>query len=96
MVTHTPEFVLCITHPSAHTQSSEHTHTMNTTSVSSGQTINAEAPGEQLRGWCRVKRLPIHGIEGGRELLYYPPPTIPAGPRLELATFGLRIRLYNH
>ncbi len=25
-----------------------------------------------------------------------PPPTIPAGPRLELATFGLRVQLSNH
>ncbi len=27
---------------------------------------------------------------------FTPPPTIPAGPRLELATFGLRVRLSNH
>ncbi len=35
-------------------------------------------------------RAPRHGIEGGESAVQsLPPPTIPAGPRLELATFGL-------
>ncbi len=28
--------------------------------------------------------------------IHSPPPTIPAGPRFELATFGLQVRLSNH
>ncbi len=31
-----------------------------------------------------------------RALYIHSPPTIPAGLRLELATFGLRVRLSNH
>ncbi len=38
-----------------------------------------------------------HGIEGGESAGHsLPPPTIPAGPRFELATFGLQVRLSNH
>ncbi len=39
----------------------------------------------------------IRGTEGGESgvhSLYTP--TIPAGPRLELSTFGLRVRLFDH
>ncbi len=36
------------------------------------------------------------GIEGGVSVVHsLPPPTIPASPRLELTTFGLRVRLSN-
>ncbi len=52
--------------------------------------IYAAAPGEQLGVLSR-------GFEGGESDVHsLPPPTIPAGPRLELATFGLRDRLSNH
>ncbi len=34
------------------------------------------------------------GIEGGESAVHsLPRPTIPAGPRLELTTFGLRVQL---
>jgi len=40
------------------------------------------------------------GIEGGESAVHSLPPPhlqlIPAGPRLEPATFGLRIQLSNH
>ncbi len=37
------------------------------------------------------------GIEGGESAGHsLPPPTISAGPKLELATFGLQARLSNH
>ncbi len=36
-------------------------------------------------------------IEGGGSAVYsLPPPTIPAGPRLELANIGLGVQLSNH
>ncbi len=39
----------------------------------------------------------VQYIEGGESAVHsIPPLTIPAGPRLELATFGLRVRLSNH
>ncbi len=33
------------------------------------------------------------GVEGGESAVYSLPPPIPARPRLEPATFGLRVRL---
>ncbi len=36
-------------------------------------------------------------IEGGESAVHsLPSPTIPVGPRLEPATFGLQVRLSNH
>ncbi len=79
-----------------HTHSSEHTHTVNT-HPEQWAAIYAAAPGEQLGVRCLAQGHLSRGIEGGRErCTFTPPPTIPAGPRLELATFGLRVRLSNH
>ncbi len=39
----------------------------------------------------------LKGTSGGESTVHsLPPPTIPAGPRLELATFQLQVRLSNH
>ncbi len=85
------EFVLCI-YPiqSAHTHSSEHTPG----AVGSHLCCGARgAVGVQCLAQGHLSR----GIEGGQSAVHsLPPPTIPAGPRLELATFGLRVRLSNH
>ncbi len=78
-----------------HTHSSEHTHTPWTHTRSSGQPFYAAAPGEQLGVRCLAQGHLSHGIEGGESAVHSLPPTIPAGPRLELATFRLRVRLFN-
>ncbi len=73
-----------LTHPTCtHTQQWTHTR-------------SSALSGEQLG----VQRLPqghlSHGIEGEESAVHsLPPPTIPAGPRLELATFRLPVRLSN-
>ncbi len=55
---------------------------------------NAAAPGEQLEVQCLAQGHLSHGIEGGASAAHsLPPPTIPAGPRFELTTFCLRVRL---
>ncbi len=72
-----------------HTHSSEHTHCEHTP----GAVIYAAAPREQFGAQGHLS----HGIEGGENAVNsLPPPTIPAGPSLELTTFGLRVRLSNH
>ncbi len=54
-------------------------------------------PGEQLGVRGLDQGHLNRGIEGGESTVdSLPPPTIPAGLRLELATFGLRVRLSNH
>ncbi len=70
----------------------EHTHTVNT-HPEQWAAIYTAAPGKQFSDQGHLNR----GIEGGESAGYsLPPPTIPAGPRLELATFGLRVQLSNH
>uniref|UniRef100_A0A8C2BZY7 TLE family member 5, transcriptional modulator n=1 Tax=Cyprinus carpio TaxID=7962 RepID=A0A8C2BZY7_CYPCA len=52
---------------------------------------------EQLGVRCLAQGHLSRGIEGGESTLHaLPPPTIPAGLRLELTTLGLRVRLSNH
>ncbi len=47
-------------------------------------------PGEQLGFRCLAQGHLSHGIKGGEGAVHsLPPPTIPAGPRLELATFWI-------
>ncbi len=77
---------------SAHTRSSEHTpravgsHLCCGSRGAVGDSCPYLAQGHISRG-----------IEGRESAVYSPPPpTIPAGPRLDLANFGLRIRLSNH
>ncbi len=54
--------------------------------------IYAAVPGEQLGVWCFAQGILSRGIEGGENAVHsLPLPTIPAGPRLELATFALRV-----
>ncbi len=79
---------------SAFNPSKVHTHTVNTY-PEQWAAIYAAAPGEQLGVWCLAQEELSRGIEG-KKYIHSPPPTIPAGPRLELATFGLRVRLSNH
>ncbi len=56
--------------------------------------IYAAAPGEQcLAQGSHLSR----DIEGGASAVHsLPSPTIPAGPRLELTTFTVRVQLSNH
>ncbi len=54
--------------------------------------IHTAAPKEQLGVRCLAQGHVSRSIEGGESAVHsVPPPTIPAGPRLELATFGLRV-----
>ncbi len=96
MVTHTRNLCSAINPSKVHTHSSEHTHTVNTHPEQ--WAANAAAPGEQLGVRCLAQGSHLsRGIEGGESAGHsLPPPTIPAGPRLELATFRLRVRLSNH
>ncbi len=75
---------LQLTHPKC-------THTVNT-HPEQWAAIYAAAPGEQLGVRCLAQGHLSRGIEGGESAGYsLPPPTIPAGPRLELTTFGLLV-----
>ena len=59
--------------------------------------IYAAPPGEQLGVRCFAQGYLSRGIEGGESAVHsLPPPTIPAGPRLELTTLRLGVRLSNH
>ncbi len=73
------------------------THTVNT-HPEQWAAIYAAAPGEQLGVRCLAQGFHLsRGIEGEESAVHsLPPPTIPAGPRLELTTFGLRVQLSNH
>ncbi len=72
-----------------HTHSSEHTHTPGAV----GSHLCCSAQGA-VGGSVPFSRAPRRCIEGGRSAVHsLPPPTIPAGPRLELTTFRLWVRL---
>ncbi len=86
---------LHLTHPKC-THTAVNTHTVNT-HPEQWATIYAAAPGEQLGVQCLAQGHLSRGIEGGENAVHsLPPPTIPAGPRLEPTTFGLQIQLSNH
>ncbi len=96
MVTHTQNLCSAFNPSKVRTHSSEHTHTVNT-HPEQWAAIYAAAPGEQLGVRCLAEGHLSRGIEGEESAVHsLPPPTIPAGPRLELATFRLRVRLSNH
>ncbi len=80
---------LHLTHPNC-THTAVNTHTVNT-HLEQWAAIYAAAPGEQLGVRClaqgHLSRF-IEGVESAGHPL--PPPTIPAGPRVKLATFRLR------
>ena len=88
MVTHTQNSCSAFNPSKVHTHSSEHTHTVNT-HPEQWAAIYAAAPGEQLGVRCLAQGHLSRGIEGGES-------TVHAGPRLELTTLGLRVRLSNH
>ncbi len=94
MVIHTQISCSAFTHLSAHTQQWTHTHTPWTHTRSSGQPFMRRRSGEQLGVWCLAQGHLSRGIEGGESAVHsLPPPTILAGPRLELATFRLWFQL---
>ncbi len=73
-----------------------HTHTVST-HLEQWAAIYAAVPGKQLGVRCLAQGQLSRGIEGEESAVHsLPPPTIPAGPRLELATFWLRVWLSNH
>ncbi len=86
---------LHLTHPKC-THSAVNTHTVNT-HPEQWAAIYTAAPGEQLGVRCLAQGHLSRGFEGGESIVHsLPPPTIPAGQRLELATFGLRVRFFNN
>ncbi len=81
---------------SAFNPSKVHKHTaVNTHPEQWALAVNAAAPGEQLGVRCLAQEHLSRGIEGESTVHSLPPPTIPAGPRLEPTTFGLRVQLSN-
>ncbi len=83
MVTHTLNSCSAFNPSKVHTHSSEHTHTLNT-HPERWVAFYAAAPGEQL--WVLAQGHLSRGIEGRESAVHsLPPPTIPAGPRLELS-----------
>ncbi len=91
MVTHTRNSCSAFTHPEY-----THTHTVNA-HPEQWAAIYAVVPEKRLGVRCLDQGHLSRGIEGGESAVHsLPPPTIPANPRLELATFGLRVRLSNH
>ncbi len=60
--------------------------------------IYSAAPGEKFGVRCLAQGHLSRGIRGGERAVHSPPPppTIPAGPRLKLTTFRIRVRLSNH
>ncbi len=98
MVTHTQNLCSAFNPYKVHTHSSEHTHTHTVnTHTQQWAVIYTAASGEQLWVQCLAQEHLSRGIEGGESAGYsLPPPTIPAGPRLEPTTFGLQVQLSNH
>ena len=98
MVTHTQNLCSAFNPSEMHTHRAVNTHT-HTVSTHPEQwaAIYAAAPGEQLGVRCLAQGHLSRGIEGGERTVHaLPPPTIPAGPGLELTTFRLGVGLSNH
>ncbi len=91
MVTHTRNSCSAFTHPSTHTEQWTDTHREHTPrAVGSHLCCGAR---EQLGVWGPAQEHLVVVLKVERELyIYSPPPIIPAGPRLELATFRLWVR----
>ncbi len=84
MVTHAQNLGSAINPSKVHTHSSEHTHPEQWAAI-------------YAAALALLKGTSVVALKVERELyIHSPPPTIPACPRLELATFGLRVRLSNH
>ncbi len=78
---------LHLTHPKC-------THTAVNKHPEQWAAIYAAAPREQLGVWCLAQGHLSRGIEGGKSAVHsLPPPTIPAGPRLEPNSLTIRPRL---
>ncbi len=74
-----------------------HTHTHTHTHTEQWAAIYSAAHGEQLGVRCLAQGHLAVVLKVERALdIHSPPPTIPAGPRLELTTFQLWIQLSNH
>ncbi len=95
MVTHTLNLCSAFNPSNVHIAVNTHTHTVNT-HPEQWAAIYAAAPGEQLGARCLAQGHLSRGIEGGESTDYSLTLTIPAGSRLELTTFRLRVRLSNH
>ncbi len=98
MVTHTQNLCSAFNPSKVHTQQCAHTHTA----------VNTHTPGAvgrhfmlqqgEFGGSVTCSRAPQSWYWGWRESAVHslPPPTIPASPRFEFATFRSRVHLYNH
>ncbi len=97
MVTHTWNLCSVLTHPKCtHTVVSTHTHSSEHAPGAVGNHLCCGTWGA-VGGSVSCSRAPRHGIEGVESAVHsLPPLTIPAGPRLKLTTFQLRVRLSNH
>ncbi len=93
MVTHTLNSALQLTHPKCtHTAVNTHTHTHHCehTTGAVGSHLYCGAQGA-VGVRCLVKGTSVVVLRGESIVHSLPPPTIPAGPRFELATLYLRV-----
>ncbi len=95
MVTHTQNLCSAINPSKVHTHSSEHTHCEHTPGAV-GSHLCCSTRGA-VAVWCLAQGHLSRGIEVERAL-YIHSPHLQSLPdlRLELTTFGLRVRLSNH
>ncbi len=94
-LTHTQNLCSVFNPSKVHTHRSEHTHTPWTHTWSSGQPFMLRRPGSSWGFGALLKDTSVVVLEMEKSTKH-PPPTIPSGPRVELATFQLWVWLSNH
>ncbi len=95
MVTHTRNLSSAFNQSKVHTQTHSSEQAVNT-HLGQWTAIYAAAPGEQLGFQCLAKRHLSRGIAGGESAVHSLHPQFMPDMRLELETFGSRVRLSNH
>ncbi len=99
--THSSEYTHGAVNTHTHSEHSEHTHTLTVNTHTHTHTHTHGAVGSHLCCGARGAvggSVPCSRVEGGESAVHSlppPPPTIPAGPRLEPTTFELRVLLSN-
>ncbi len=97
MVTHTRNSCSAFNPSKVHTHSSEHTHTVNTQPGAVGSHFMLRRPGSSWGLGALLKGTSVVVLRVERVLYIHSPHLqFLLDLRLELTTFGLRVRLSNH